>query len=301
MKVNSPNSNFHVVVLAAMLFLSACSPYDILNVMVPEETFSRKTDISYGTKPRHRLDVYTPATLKSKTVVVFLYGGSWKRGKKKNYYFAGAAFASRGFITVVPDYRVYPTVKFPGFIEDAAAAVQWVRLNIGKYGGDPNRIVLVGHSAGAHIASFLALDKRFLTKAKVPQKSIKGVIGLAGPYAFNPLEYSSVRPIFENAPNPKDIRPINFARAGAPPMLLMHGVDDGLVAPENSQALAAKLLKFGVDADYVPLEETGHLGVLLGLAKPFDKSSPVIQLALRFIDRFETQLTALPVNQANTN
>ncbi len=276
------------VFVVLMLVLPACSPLVLVNAVVPDEGFQEKTDIPYGSEPRQRLDLYKPAVLKSGTVVVFLYGGSWKRGKRSHYRFVGQAFADRGFITVVPDYRVYPDVEFPRFVEDAAKAVRWVQENIKKSGGNPKRIVLIGHSAGAHIAAYLALDTRYLDKAGVPSRSIAGVVGLAGPYAFNPLEFWTIRPIFENAPNRKDIRPINFVRKNAPPMLLFHGEDDTLVYPENSQKLAKRLRQAGANAKYVSFAETGHLSILLAMAKPFQDMLPVMDQAVEFIDRLET-------------
>ena len=88
--------------------------------------------------------------------MVFFYGGSWTTGRRGLYRFVGAALAERGIVTVLPDYRLYPQVKFPLFVDDGALAVAWVQKHAHEFGGDPHRIVLMGHSAGGHEAAFLA-------------------------------------------------------------------------------------------------------------------------------------------------
>lgn len=272
--------------LCLALALSACSPLVLVNALAPEDGTRRETGIAYGPEPRHKLDVYRPETAggPAKPVIVFLYGGAWKRGERSQYRFVGETFARHGFTVVVPDYRLYPEVRFPRFVEDAAAAVAWVRDAIAPYGGDPERIVLAGHSAGAHIAALLALDRRYLEAAGVPARAVSGLVGLAGPYAFDPLAYRGTRQIFETAARPDDARPISFARAGAPPMLLLHGSTDRTVLPRNSRALAERLGAAGADARYRPLEGVGHSLILLALSEPFRSRAPVVEAILGFID-----------------
>src|SRR3712207_3414863 len=120
-------------------------------------------------------------------VVVFFYGGRWESGDRGDYLFAAQGLVSQGFVAVVPDYRLHPEVGFAGFMADGAAAVRWVRDNIAGFGGDPAQIFLMGHSAGAHIAALLALDERWLADQGLPRGTVRGAIGLAGPYDFLPL------------------------------------------------------------------------------------------------------------------
>lgn len=274
--------------LAAALALGAlaagCSPLAAVNRLVPEDGYEREAGLAYGPEARHRLDVYRPRTPDpSGTVVVFFYGGSWRKGAREDYAFAGAAFASRGYLTVVPDYRLYPEVRFPAFLEDGARALAWVRREIAAHGGDPERIVLAGHSAGAHTAALLALDRRYLAAAGVPGSAIIGAIGLAGPYNFDPAAYRTTRAVFATAATTAETRPVTFAHAEAPPMLLLHGRDDTTVRPKNSSDLAEALEGAGASARYVPLENIGHIAVLLALAEPFEGLAPVMPEAEDFL------------------
>jgi acetyl esterase/lipase len=133
--------------LTAVLTLCAlggCSAAGILNAAVSHQSFRAENGLPYGNAPRQRLDVYMPTAGTRQTgchgrpVVVFFYGGSWQTGSRSDYLFVGAALASRGFVAVLPDYRTWPDVAFPGFIDDAAAAVRWTRDHAAEFGGDPS-------------------------------------------------------------------------------------------------------------------------------------------------------------------
>ena len=151
---------------------------------------------------------------------MFVYGGLGEAvdffGKKEYYRFAGKLFQNEGFTTIIPDYRVYPEVKFPSFVEDVANAVKWIQTNM-DLNNDNRRLILVGHSAGAHIVSLLALDPNYFDEVGIDRGVLRGWVGLSGPYNFNPLAIRYIRPIFESVTN--DIidkaRPISFASAKA--------------------------------------------------------------------------------------
>src|SRR5271166_4009108 len=146
-----------------MLLAAACSPTVVLNALAPRDGVAVSSDIPYGDGPRRVLDVYAPRSSGTPApVVVFFYGGNWDSGTKAMYRFVGAALAARGVLTVIPDYRLYPQVRFPDFIYDAAAAVAWTRENAAQFGGDPHQLFLMGHSAGAQIATLVALDSTYL-------------------------------------------------------------------------------------------------------------------------------------------
>jgi len=278
---------------AALFLIPGCSPLSAINALVPEDDHERATGIAYGPEARQKLDVYKPQKAGGdKPVVVFLYGGSWKNGDRESYRFAGQAFASRGYVTVIPDYRTYPEVRFPAFVEDAAEAVAWVRKNISRFGGDPSRIVLAGHSAGAHIAALLAYDDHYLKAAGVPMTSIAALVGLAGPYYFDPQKYDSLRAIFETAKRPDEARPITFVMPGQPPSLLIHGTADTTVWPKNSRELSAKLKAAQVPVHLVELEDVGHIGVLLALAKPFQEDDGVVDQIIGFLESLPLRDTA---------
>ena len=187
------------ILCAIPLMLAACSPLPLLNSLVPSKTYQATRDIAYGAGPRRQLDVYVPAGLAPDAkvpVVVFFYGGNWDAGKRGDYLFAGEAFASQGFVAVVADYRIYPEVKYPAFIEDSAAAFAWTLNNIARFGGDPRQIYVAGHSAGAYNAAMLAFDPEYLKAAGVEPRAVKGFIGLAGPYDFLPLHSAELQAIF---------------------------------------------------------------------------------------------------------
>ncbi len=289
--------------LLLALGLQACSPLSLVNVLVPADSYRSQTDIAYGSDPRQKLDIYRPAGGRpSKAVIVFLYGGSWKSGERADYRFVGEAFASRGYTVVIPDYRLYPEVRFPVFVEDAAKAVAWVSRNGIADEDDPKPIVLMGHSAGAHIAALLALDQSYLDAAGAPGHLIDGWVGLAGPYAFDPSEYPNTRPIFATASDPDQTRPTRFATEAAPPTLLLHGTEDETVFPKNSQDLARKLQGLGVDARYGALPDVGHTGILLALARPFQDPALVLEPTEAFIDSLATgdhKRSNATVNRAN--
>ena len=168
---------------------------------------------------------------------IFWYGGSWQSGSKSDYRFVGAALAEHGYITVLPDYRLYPDVKFPDFLDDAAHAVAWVQQHAQEFGGDPHRIVLMGHSAGAHTAAYLALNREFLARRGAKPEWIVGLVGLSGPYVLAPNTRALNR-IFAPPWGESDWQPIRFATSQAPPTFLAHGVSDDLVSVAQTKNCA---------------------------------------------------------------
>ena len=138
----------------------------------------------------------TEAGAESRPLVVFWHGGGWNSGDKAEYRFVGAALAESGYAAVLPNYRHYPQVLMPGFMEDAAHAALWAAEHACALGADPNRVYLMGHSAGAHLAALLTLDTRYFAATGRPAPRIAGVIGLSGPYDFLPLLEPDVREMF---------------------------------------------------------------------------------------------------------
>ncbi len=239
-------------------------------------------DIAFGPHPRQRLDIYLPSGPVARApVAFFIYGGSWSSGDKGTYGFVGDAFASRGYVTVIADYRLVPEVRFPAFIEDGATALATVRRIIGRYGGDADRLHLLGHSAGAYNAMMLALDPRYLARAAVPRSAIRAAAGLSGPYDFLPLDVAATRAAFGNARNPAETQPISFARRGAPRIFLGTGTADTTVLPRNTDALAARLQGVGVPVTVRKYDGVGHAGTVLALA-PLLRFTPVLDDVTRF-------------------
>lgn len=260
----------------AGLLASACSPLTAFNAVVPKDGgVAAVRGIAYGVDPRQKLDVYSPRGRRAERlpVVVFFYGGAWSSGARGGYSWVGRALAAKGFVTVVPDYRLVPAVRFPTFLEDGAAAVRWVRAHIGEQGGDPERIVLAGHSAGAYNAAMLALDPRWLGADRA---AVRGFLGLAGPYDFSLDDGPITRAAFAGVTDARATQPIAFAARGAPPALLATGLADVTVQPGNSERLAAKLAAAGVPVTLRVYPGVGHVGLVTALARPFRGKAPVL-------------------------
>lgn len=245
-------------------------------------------DIAYGPGQRQKLDIFVSqngGTLddKARPLLVFFYGGSWDSGDKADYAFAAKAYASRGFVVALPDYRLVPEVRFPAFVQDAAAAVAKARAEAPHYGADPNNIVLVGHSAGGHSALMLALDPQWLKAAGVPAEAIKGVAALAAPTDFYPFVKGGAAEAALDGPNPELTQPLHFARADAPPLWLATGSDDDTVKPRNSEVLAAAQTKLGAVAILKQYAGLDHTDPLMALARPFAYKAPVLDDSIAFL------------------
>ncbi|MCU0891115.1 MAG: alpha/beta hydrolase [Sandarakinorhabdus sp.] len=264
---------------------AACSPLGALNglnrVTPGDGGVRRLVDgAAFGDDPRQKLDVWAPkAAAGALPVIVFFYGGSWNSGIRDGYGFVARALAARGFVVVVPDYRLVPQVRWPAFVEDGAAALKWVQANIADHGGDPARVAVMGHSAGAHIALLLALDRRWGVAG-----AIRAAVGLAGPADFLPFVAGGVaEAALGNAPDLADTQPIHFARGDAPPLLLLHGADDTTVLPRNSRRLANAISDLGGKAEARVYPDLGHIGILLALSKPFRGRASVLKDASDFL------------------
>ena len=278
------NGRRQVSALLAAAGASACSPFRVLNALPADAARKVAQSAPYGADPRQTLDVYAPAAGGSgRPVLVFFYGGSWASGAKGDYAFAGRSLAAEGFVTVVPDYRLVPQVRFPGFVEDGAAAVAYARAHAREWGGDPERIVIAGHSAGAYIAAMLALDPAFLAKARAPAGTVKAWAGLSGPYDFYPFDVKASQDAFGQAPDPAATQPITFAGAGDPPTFLAHGTKDTTVKPRNTERLAAKLRGAGVPVEEHLYEGLDHKDVVLALTRTFRGKAPVRAEMVRFL------------------
>jgi acetyl esterase/lipase len=274
----------HCLPLLACL-LAACSPTVAINSMVPDEGYWVLNGEAYGEDPRQALDVYVPEPLRADApVVVFLYGGRWSSGEKENYRFVGQALVSRGFVVMVPNYRLYPQVKFPVFVQDAALALRWAREHAPDYGGDPERLFVMGHSAGAHIAALLALDPQYLEAAGGHRDWLAGMIGLAGPYDFLPFNDDDLKDMFGPAERYALSQPIHYVDGRNPPMLLLHGHHDSVVLERNTLSLAASIRAHGgpVQTRLYPL--MGHLQVIASLAAPLRFSGTVLEDIAAFIE-----------------
>ena len=264
---------------------AACSPLSLFATLTPKDAAVRSASaVAYGEGPRRMLDVYAPPrSTTAAPIAVFFYGGSWDSGRRQDYSWAGRALAAKGFLTVVPDYRLFPEVRYPGFLEDGAQAVRWAADHAAQYGGDPSRIVLVGHSAGAYNAVMLGLDGRYLRAAGVDPRQVKAVAGLAGPYAFIPLDGPVTRRTFGEAKDLAATQPIAYARADAPAAFLATGDADTTVYPRNTVRLAKALREAGAVVEERHYPGVDHIRIVLALSRPLRGQAPVLDEMAAFL------------------
>jgi acetyl esterase/lipase len=271
---------------AAAALTAACSPLSMFATLAPKDPAIRSVDgAAYGSDPRQKLDVYAPrGAAGGAPVAVFFYGGSWDTGRRQDYNWVGRALAARGFVTVVADYRLYPQVRYPGFLEDGARAVRWSVDHAKDFGGDPGRIVLIGHSAGAYSALMLGLDRRYLVEAGVDPSRIRAMAGLSGPYDFLPLEGEITPKIFGQEKDLQATQPLAHVRPDAPPAFLATGDQDTMVYPRNTTALAAALRARGAVVEAHLYPGVDHVKMVLALSRTFRGTAPVLDQMTAFLD-----------------
>jgi acetyl esterase/lipase len=188
-------------------------------------------------------------------------------------------------VTVIPDYRLVPDVTYPAFVEDAAAAVRWARAHARDYGGNPDRLAVAGHSAGAYNALMLASDPNYTDPDSPEHLPLDAAVGLAGPYDFLPLDVRVTRRAFADAPDLPATQPVNIITSDGPPLLLAHGADDTTVRPANSRALAEAARARGRDVRLQVYPETGHAEILLAFSRLFRGRPPVLDDVTAFLKR----------------
>ena len=276
---------------ALLLALTGCTAPGLLNsvdgISGGGKGVTRVAEgVAFGTHGQ-KLDVWRPKgpadDAAGNPVVIFWYGGGWADGKRQDYGFAARAFAAQGFTVVLPDYRKVPDVRYPAFVEDGAQAVAWTRAHIAQYGGDPQRIGVSGHSAGAYIAVMLALDPRWNAAAGVPDGTIKAGVGLSGPYDFYPFDQQRAIDAFGQASDPEDTQPINHVSGKAPPLLLVTSTDDTLVRPYNTENLAKALRAADATVETKTYPGLTHEEVAMALSATFRGKGPVLQDSAAFL------------------
>ena len=261
--------------IASALALSGCQGAFFGMLNGGGARVAARQTVTYSESPSLALDVYQPATTTKPTAVaVFFYGGSWRGGKRSEYAFVGKALAQAGILTLVADYRVFPQARFPAFEFDAARAVRWARDHAGEYGGDPQRLFVVGHSAGGHIAALLGTDARYLAAEGMRPKDLAGIVGIAGAYDFLPLTDPKLIEVFGDESEWPQSQPVNFVDGDEPPFLLLHGTDDRVVWPRNSETLETRLRHAGVPVTLQRYAGLGHFRIIAAVR--FPKLAPTL-------------------------
>jgi acetyl esterase/lipase len=272
----------------AALTATACSKLVFVAANVPAAfgSYTRHAHLAYGGDRHQRVDVYVPegrAPGGPRPLVVFWYGGRWTTGDKDDYRFVGAALAGMGYVAVLPNYRHYPAVKMTGFMDDAALAVLWARDHGAEFGADPQRLYLMGHSAGAHIAALVSLDPRYFAATGRTVPHIAGLIGLSGPYDFLPLTDADLEDMFGPPERYEQSQPIHFVSRHSPPAFLVHGLKDQSVAPKNSVNLAAALNAHGVRAELKLYATLSHADTVAALSLPARGRAPILSEIAAFV------------------
>lgn len=273
--------------------LSIMDPFNIEQAM---DTNAVKIGdgVAYADGPRKKLDIYAPKNPEGPSpVLFFIYGGGWKSGDRADYNFVGRAFAARGFVTVIADYRLVPEVRYPEFLEDNAQALRWVEDNIANYGGDKQRLFIAGHSAGAYGAVMLGLDGSFFRDYGITVP-IRAVAALSGPYDFYPFEYDEVRNAFGAAPNPEGTQPVNLVTPAAPPMFLASGTTDPIVRVQNTENLANRLRAQNVWVTERYYDGFGHMEPVFAIGAMWRWRAPVLEDMIEFFYRFGAFPSGVP-------
>jgi len=275
-------TGFLAIVLGLLYHFAALR---VFNLLVPKDGEGRRiaANIPYGSHPRQRLDVYAPDRPLQPgarmPALLFIYGGSWDSGRKEDYAFVGRAFAARGFLTAIADYRLVPGVHYPAFVDDAAAAMRWLAREAGSFEGTPGRLFIVGHSAGAYSAVQAVLRHDLHTV-------VSAIASLAGPFDFLPLDSPKSIAAFGQVDDLKETQPVHADLSQAPPIQLLHGCEDVTVGLHNSWNLHMGVLQAGRESVLRFYERIGHVGIMLALAKPLRSRAPVLDEIVAFLQRY---------------
>lgn len=257
----------------------------VFNFLVPKDQGSElvASAVPYGSDSEQTLYVFKPKQAKPNLpIVIFVHGGSWQEGNAADYGFVGRAFAANGFVTFVVGYRKHPQHPYPAFVQDVASSVKWVNTHAAQFGGDAEKIFLVGHSAGAYDIAQAVLDQRYFEEAGISDKHIRGIATLAGPFDFLPLDSEITLKVFGKIGELESTQPINFVRKDAPPFLILHGTADTTVYPKNAKSLYKHLIDVGASAKLTEYQGVSHVGILLDIAKPLRGNAPVLDDVVKF-------------------
>lgn len=254
-----------------------------------------RRDLRYGEENWHRMDIYYPEKPSQtlRPVIVFIHGGRWSTGNKAHYPFVAETLTRRGYIVAIPNYGTYPAVTFPAFVEDAARAIAWLRRESGSLQLDRNRIMIVGHSAGAHIGALLCADPRYLTAVGGSRDWITAFAGLAGPYSFVPDEPDLVA-IFGPPARYPQMQVTHFIDGLQPPMLLLQGTDDDAVHMSNLEKMERAIRDKGGVVRTRIYYGVGHLGILTSFSWMHNGRNTIVN----DIDRFFREQSKISIRQS---
>jgi acetyl esterase/lipase len=267
---------------ALLVFASAAAARAASDVGIDVRQNITYYDGEGADKYRNRLDLYLPSGPRDVPAVIFVHGGGWTTGIKDQYTQIGRFFAAHGVAAAVINYRLSPTVAFPGQVEDVARAFAWVKAHIHEYGGRADAIFLCGHSAGAHLIALVATDPTYLRTVGASLADVKGVIPISGVYTASPR-----LGLFAAGPPPdaatlQRASPIAHAAAGRPPFLILYGDGDAPRTREDGEAMTRALVAAGSTARSQEIGNRNHMQMVLDLVQDGD---PGARLVLDFISK----------------
>lgn len=253
-----------------------------------------KKDIAYGDLERQVLDITAPKDAKNLPVVFWIHGGGWQAGDKSLVQEKPRMFVDRGFVFVSTNYRLLPKVEMETIFRDVAKSIGWVYKNIAQHGGDPNRLYVMGHSAGAQLAALMCIDDRYLKTEGVPFSALKGCVPVDGDTYDVPaiIETAETRLRVHGEPMPKNGHRIKFGNdpekhkdysavthvakgKGIPPFLILY-VADHPDTSAQARRLAKVLKESEIPAIAFGAKETNHSKLNDNLGTPGDPATKAV-------------------------
>jgi acetyl esterase/lipase len=285
-RLSGGNAIWKAILLTAILALGAVITPGLMQAQ-SSDTFEIEVirDLPYYDGPdsdprKNTLDLYQPQGRSEAPVLIFVHGGGWTSGDKALYGFIGQTFAQRGFLTVVTNYRLSPEVTHPKHVQDVARAIAWVYRRIAQYGGDPERIVLMGHSAGGHLVSLVTIDERYLAAEGLDTTLIRGVIPISGVYDLTKIP--GFVSVFSGIPAVRwDASPVAHVDEEQPPFLILYAQFDPSTLHSQAREFFAALTERDSEARLVEIPQRDHFTIIIRIGQAGD---PTTDLILQFLD-----------------
>ena len=254
-----------------------------MNYLTPKDTFEKEEHLAYGLKARNRLDLYrTKNPKKQKPLIVFVHGGSWQHGNKRDYLFIGETFAREGFDVAVINYQLAPENIFPAFVDDLAQAIHYLNQNKVKLNISTDNMILMGHSAGAfNVMSvvYSAQSQNFKYKDQ-----IKAIVGLAGPYHFDYVGDPLSEHAFDHKISYQQVMPYYFIEPNHIKHYLLVAEQDQVVERKNALDLDIALRQKGNHSHIAVIPKTGHITIVATLASLMSHYFKTKRTILHFLE-----------------
>lgn len=241
--------------MLSLLFLCLCVADGLAGVKVIRSIKYARTD-----NPQQQADLYMPDRPGKFPLIVFAHGGAWKSSDKSQYEQVGRYLAENDCVAIICNYRLAPRHRYPVPCEDFAKAVVWAYENGEKYNGDPHHLIAMGYSAGAQIASQVALNKSFLESEKYSPEIIKGVVGISGIYEINPVINRISNKAFEGS-DFKDASPLHHVGKPGPRFMLLYAANDFKMVEKQTKQFYDRLKNNGYSVDIYLCKKVNHMTI----------------------------------------